>query len=155
MRINRESQGSPAHDRLEESFRPGSNGASTARQYDMVKKSATEIDIAKLANARAKGKRPWFFDNREAEKVMAMTLAVASELAVTRERLDTVERLLEAHGMLKRDKIDAFTPEPAAAKERDDWRQAYIARVLRIVNQELEAVGQERARAETKTKPQG
>lgn len=152
MRINRESHAVPVHEHLEEIHAPGSNGGKTAWRHGMVKKSAKDIDIVKLANARAKGKRPWFFDNREAERVMAMTLAVASELAVTRERLDTVERLLEAHGLLKREKIDAFKPEPAVAKERDDWRHAYIARVLRIVNQELEAISDERAKAVAKTK---
>jgi uncharacterized FlgJ-related protein len=119
----------------------------------MAKPSAKDIDVVKLANARAKGKRPWFFDNPEVEKVLAMTMAVASELAVTRERLDTVERLLESQGLLKRQAVETFKPDAAATDERNQWRQAYIARVLRIVTQELEAIGEERARAGKKKAP--
>ena len=54
-----------------------------------------DIDINKLANAKSKGKRPYFFDDPAVERVLSITMAVATELAVTRERLDTVERLLE------------------------------------------------------------
>ncbi|MDX2144823.1 MAG: hypothetical protein SFV19_15820 [Rhodospirillaceae bacterium] len=119
----------------------------------MAKPSAKDIDVVKLANARAKGKRPWFFDNPEAEKVLAMTMAVASELAVTRERLDTVERLLEGLGLLKRQAVETFKPDAAANAERNQWRQAYIARVLRVVTQELEAIGEERAKKSAKARP--
>jgi hypothetical protein len=117
------------------------------------KPKPTEIDVVKIANARAKGKRPWFFDNPETEKVLAITMAVAGELAVTRERLDTLERLLESQGLLKRQAVEMFKPDAQAAGERDRWRQAYIARVLRVVTQELEAIGEERAKKFAKTSP--
>ena len=62
------------------------------------------------------------------------------ELAVTRQRIDTLERLLEAKGMLARSEIDAFAPDPAAAAERGLWTQEYLARVLRILQQEAEGI---------------
>ena len=92
------------------------------------------------ASAKPAGKRPYFLD-AQVEKVMAITMAVAQELAVTRERLDTVERLLAAKGILAHDEIEQFAPTPDEAAERGLWLQEYLARVLRIVQQEAEAVG--------------
>ena len=57
-----------------------------------------------------------------------------------RERLDTVERLLEAGTPVTKANIDAFHPDDDAARERQEWHAAYIARILRIVHQELEAL---------------
>ena len=102
--------------------------------------SEPSVDWIALAGAKPKGKRPYFFDDPAVERVLAITMAVVQELAVTRERLDTIERLLEKSGALKRADIDAYVPDPAAATERAEWSRAYIARVLRIVQQEMEAL---------------
>lgn len=101
---------------------------------------ASPIDWIALAGAKPKGKRPYFFKDPAVERVLAMLMAVTQELAVTRERLDTVERLLEQQGVLKSADIDAYAPDPAAATERAEWSRAYVARVLRIVQQEMEAM---------------
>ncbi len=95
-----------------------------------------------LADASAKpaGKRPYFL-NPETERVMAITMAVAQELAVARDRLDTLERLLEAKGLVLRDEIEGFAPTPRESAERGLWIQEYLARILRIVQQEGEAIG--------------
>jgi hypothetical protein len=71
---------------------------------------------------------------------MAITMAVVQELAVARERIDTLERLLEAKGVLDRLEIEAFVPTIDQAAERGLWSQEYIARVLRILQQEGEAI---------------
>ncbi|MGY8963773.1 MAG: hypothetical protein ACKVKT_09480 [Rhodospirillales bacterium] len=102
-----------------------------------------EIDVNKLANAKAKGKRPYFFDDPAVERVLSITMAVATELAVNRERLDTIERLLEAGEPVTKANIDSYRPDDDASKERQQWHADYIARILRIVHQELEAVENE------------
>jgi len=56
------------------------------------------IDPLKLAGTKPKGKRPFFLKDPDVEKVLAVTMALAQEVAVMRERLDTVERLLEEKG---------------------------------------------------------
>lgn len=91
------------------------------------------------ASAKPAGKRPYFLD-REVERVLAITMATVQELAVARQRVDTLERLLEAKGVLSRDEIDAFRPDADQAAERGLWMQEYLARVLRIVQQEGEAI---------------
>lgn len=98
------------------------------------------LDWIALTGTKPKGKRPYFFDDPATERVMAMLMAVTQELAVTRERLDTVERLLEQSGHLNRAQIEAYAPEPEPATERALATRAYIARVMRIVQQEMEAI---------------
>jgi len=66
-------------------------------------------------------------------------MAVAQELAVMRERLDTVERLLEAKGITQED-IEYFTPTKDQAEQRGAWTQEYLARILRIYQQEIEGL---------------
>ena len=92
-----------------------------------------------LAGAKPKGKRPFFLKDPDIERVMAITMAVAQELAVMRERLDTVERLLEAKGITQTD-IENFAPTKAQAEQRGAWTQEYLARILRIYQQDIEAI---------------
>ncbi|MCS6967681.1 MAG: hypothetical protein RMJ44_00850 [Cytophagales bacterium] len=99
-----------------------------------------EINDILLAGAKAKGKRPYFFEDPAVERVLNITMAVAGELAVLRERLDTIERLLEAKGILSRAEIEAYRPDAKSEEERQRWHAAYIARILRIVQQEMEAI---------------
>ena len=98
------------------------------------------LDPIALANAKARGKRPYFFRDPDVERVLSIAMAIAMEHAVTRQRLDALERLIEAKGLLSRAELDAFVPGPEAEAERTRWMKEYIARVLRIVQQETEAV---------------
>lgn len=98
------------------------------------------IDPIKLAGAKPKGKRPFFFESHESEKVMAITMAVAQELAVMRARMDTIERLLDDGGTISRADIETFTPGKTEAEERGAWTQEYMARILRVVQQDIEAL---------------
>ena len=72
---------------------------------------------------------------------MNIVMALVQETAVIRERLDTVERLLEKRGAVTRADIENFAPTKAEAEERGAWTQEFIARILRILQQEREALG--------------
>lgn len=98
------------------------------------------VDPLKLAGAKPKGKRPFFLKDPDVERVMAITMAVAQELAVMRERLDTIERLLERDGKVTREAIESFTPSKDEAAERGYWTQEYLARIMRIYQQDIEAL---------------
>ncbi len=100
----------------------------------------TQIDPLKLAGAKPKGKRPYFLKDPDVERVLAVTMAIAQEVAVMRERMDTVERLLEEKGSITQADIEAYTPAKPAAEERGAWTQEYLARILRIYQQEIEAL---------------
>ena len=91
------------------------------------------------ASAKPAGKRPYFLDP-QVERVMAITLAAVQELAVARQRIDTLERLLEARGVIAREEVERFAPTPEQAAERGLWTQEYLSRVLRILQQEAEGI---------------
>jgi pantoate kinase len=100
------------------------------------------LDPLALAGAKSKGKRPYFLKDPDVERALAVTMAVAQELAVMRERMDTIERLLDTKGVLTRADIEGFAPTKAQAEERGAWTQEYVARILRIVQQEAEALAE-------------
>jgi len=97
-------------------------------------------DPLKQAGAKARGKRPWFFEDTDTERLMTVVMALAQEVSVMRQRLDTVERVLETKGTLTRADIETFEPDKAEAAERGAWNQEFIARILRILQQEHEAL---------------
>lgn len=97
------------------------------------------IDHIKLASAKSKGKRPYFHEDPAVERVLNITMAVAGELAVLRERLDSIERILEKKGVILQEEIENYVPDSKEAEEqRQEWHSEYISRILRIVQQEME-----------------
>ncbi len=98
--------------------------------------------LDRRSRARAKGRRPAFFDEPAVDRLYSLSLALMAELSATRERLDTVERLLEAGGSLKRRDIEDYAPDRIAGEERGEETRAYIARVMRGFQQEVEAMEQ-------------
>lgn len=97
------------------------------------------VEALALSSAKSKGKRPWFLEP-EVERTLSVTMALAQELAVARQRMDTLERLLEAKGVLTRAEIESFAPTREEAAERGLWTQEFLTRILRIVQQEQEAI---------------
>ena len=93
------------------------------------------------AGAAAKGKRPAYFDEPGQDRMLSILLALVAEVSVLRERQDSVERLLEAKGSIDRADIEAYVADAAAAYERGVATKAYIARIMRGVQQEMEAMG--------------
>jgi|GEM_PF-201572 len=106
----------------------------------MAMKEPDALDPVAEANKRAHGKRPQFLDDPATERVLSIAMAIAGELSVARERIDTLERLLEEHGVFKRSAIEAYVPDAAAQAERNAWGREYIARILRIIDQDVQAL---------------
>ncbi len=88
----------------------------------------------------AKGKRPVYFDDPQSDKLLAIVMALTSEVSVLHERLDTLERLLQTKGILSIAEIEAYQPDDEVAKEREQWRADYIARVLLVLQEELDTL---------------
>lgn len=86
----------------------------------------------------AKGKKPQYFSDPAIDKLLWMTLTLMEELSVTRDRLDTVERLLAKRRVLTTQDIDHWQPDELAASERAARRSAYVDRMMRTVHRELE-----------------
>lgn len=95
----------------------------------------------------AKGKRPLYFSDPATDKLMAIVLSLVGELAVTRDRLDALERLLESQSTIGREALDELTFDEEATRERDRDRKDYIRRVMRVVTMELQRPDAEGATA--------
>jgi hypothetical protein len=102
--------------------------------------SADAVNDILMAGNKSKGGRPYFLDDPAVERVLNISMAVAAEVAVLHERMDTIERLLEAKGVLTKKEIEEYVPDDQAAEERQTWHARFTARILRIVQQEVEAV---------------
>ena len=94
-----------------------------------------EADPIQPAPAVPRGRRPEFTDDPMLDRLYSVTLALVSELAVTRTRLDTVERLLARRELLPTESIETYVPEPHEAEERARWHQQYLERVLRSLRE--------------------
>jgi DNA-binding transcriptional ArsR family regulator len=54
------------------------------------------MSVGSTLKRKAKGERPYFFDDPNVDRVVSMVMGLAGEVAVLHDRLDTLERLLEA-----------------------------------------------------------
>ncbi len=102
----------------------------------------TPFDWMAAANKKAKGKRPEYFDDPEDERMLSILMAVVGEVSVLRERMDTVERLLDAKGTINRADIESYTPDKQAAYERGAMIREYIYRVMRGPHQMVQELEQ-------------
>ncbi len=98
------------------------------------------VDWIARAGAKAKGRRPDFHEDPAIDRLLSLTMALVGEVSVLRERMDTIERLLEQKGSISRAEIEAYVPDRAAGDERGIATRAYIARVMRGFQQEVEAM---------------
>jgi len=98
------------------------------------------LDINKLdlAGTKAKGKRPYFLESKQTEQVMSIVMSLAMELSVTRERLASLECLLEQNGSLDRETLNSFEPDKQEVAKRSADTQEFLARILRIMQQDKE-----------------
>ncbi len=102
--------------------------------------SDDSIDWIARAGTRAKGKRPDTLQDYNAERTLSIVMALAAEVAVVKERLDTVERLLDAKGTISRSDIEAYQATDDAAYERALASKEFVARIMRAMQQEMEAM---------------
>jgi len=105
--------------------------------FTVTKNSTSKM--AKLQR-KAKGERPTFFQDPNVDKVVAMVMGLAGEVAVLHDRLDTAERLLEKSTDIKRSDIDNYKASAKVSAQRAQWREQFLSEVLRIVEIEQEAL---------------
>lgn len=80
----------------------------------------------------AKGKRPTFFEVDGVDEAMSMILVLASEFCVMRDRLDTVEKVATAKGIMLDEEVDNFEPDEATVLAREDRRKAFLNRLYYV-----------------------
>jgi hypothetical protein len=94
---------------------------------------------------KPKGQRPRYFDDPAVDRLVGMIMALAGEVAVMHDRHDTFERIAAEKGLIGRDEIERYRPSAEVAAERDRWREIYLGEVLRVVQQDLEALEKDSA----------
>ncbi len=94
----------------------------------------SEQDISLPRSTR--GRRPHFFENPETDVLMSVVLELASELSVLYDRVDAMQRVMDASGTLSRDALEGFEPTEEQAAERAARRQEYMQRLFRVVRSE-------------------
>ena len=72
------------------------------------------------------------------DRIIAMLMSLVTEVAVLRDRQDTVEAIAEQKGVMLAAEIEAFEPDPARAQAREAWRQEYLGRILYVFQEETE-----------------
>ena len=93
-----------------------------------------------MANAKAKGKRPEYFQDAMSEHHFSITMALVAELAVARERIDTLERVLVSKGIIDTEDVENFIPDARAEEQRQLAQVEYTARIFRALQQALECI---------------
>ena len=95
--------------------------------------AAPEVRLPRIA----KGKKPQYFSDPAIDKLLWMTLTLMEELSVARDRIDTLERLLDDRGLLRQGDVDGFVPGPAARAQRAARRAGFVDRMMRAAQAEL------------------
>lgn len=91
---------------------------------------------------KARGERPRYFEDPAIDKVLSIAMALAGEVAVLRDRLDSVERLLEKGEPVSQNLIDSYAPDATVREERDAWRETFLSTILRSVHEEREGLAE-------------
>lgn len=89
---------------------------------------------------KAKGERPYFFEEPAVDKLASMVLALTGELSVQSERYDSLLRVLEEKGVLDAAEVDGYEPGPAVMAEREQRRQALLETVMHVILAEVEGM---------------
>lgn len=86
----------------------------------------------------AKGERPYFLDDKDAEKAMNMVLALTGELSVVYTRLYALEKVLERHNLVAPGEVEQYKLTEEDHARLDRWRNDLIKIVLRPIHAEME-----------------
>ena len=91
-----------------------------------------------------KGRRPQFFQDPAIDQLHGMVMAMATEMAVLYERIDTMERVGAGRGISLREELARYRPDAAAQTEREAWRRRFLARLFYLYREDLDdRLGQE------------
>jgi hypothetical protein len=98
----------------------------------------TETPRSERPRKAAGPARQSYFDASDVDRVMGVLLALVSEVAAIRERLDTHERLAGAGSAASVEAVEAYRADDIAEDQREAWRDAYIRRLFRVITEDVE-----------------
>jgi hypothetical protein len=86
--------------------------------------------------------RPQYLLNEESDRMMMIITALAAEVSALRDRLDTHEALGERRRFATRKSVDQYRLTAQRQADRESQRQQLLARVYRILMEDLDEVRQ-------------
>ncbi len=78
-----------------------------------------------------------FFADPNVDRLLSMVVALASEVAVLHDRVDTHEQLAAQGTLPTAEQVEAFEASPELAAERERWRTRYLRRVMAKLSEEM------------------
>ena len=90
-------------------------------------------------------RRPDYLGDPDLDRVMMMLTALMAEVSAARERVDTVEKLVEAGLPPTAEAIEKYDPTEAVLADRAAVREAMLRRVYRVMLEELEPAADHQA----------
>jgi hypothetical protein len=86
-----------------------------------------------------KGRRAQFYPDPAIDQLLAIVVALTGELSVALDRIDTLERVLAARGVIGPCDVEAWVPDETASSERARRREELIERVFQVLSQYAQA----------------
>jgi len=86
----------------------------------------------------AKGKKPKYLDDGSIDNLMAMIMTLTQEISVLRDRIDTLEYMLENKDIISNKDFDEFVPSDDLETTRKNRRHELLERVLLPIKKDLE-----------------
>jgi hypothetical protein len=80
-----------------------------------------------------KGARAGFHSEAGVDQLFGIVAALAAELWAARERIDTLERLLEQAQVVSSGGVERFEPDSQAIAARQAERDAFIRRIFQVL----------------------
>jgi hypothetical protein len=98
----------------------------------------------------ARGRRPHFFEDPATDQLLSIVLELTQELSVLRERVDSMQRVLDRRGALPASELEEYVPDDAVEAERGRIRAEYLQRVFRVLRREPGTFAPREAEAHTR-----
>ena len=89
-----------------------------------------------------KGRRPQFNDDLAIDNVHGMIMALATELAVLHDRVDSMQRVAAAKGIVLSEEVDSFVPDNDTLVAREEWRRNLLKRMFYVLREQADDVSQ-------------
>ncbi len=82
---------------------------------------------------RSKGQRPQFYPDPAIDQLFAIVTALAAEISVAFDRLDTLERVLVQRATLPPAAVESYLPDASATQQRAQRRDELLQRVFAVL----------------------
>lgn len=108
---------------------------------------ADESEERRPLRRTIRGGRPFFFHDPAIDKVLNMTITLASEVWALRERLSAMEAVQVRQGALSPGEIDDYEFTTEQEERLGAERREFIANLFRVLQEQVEAAAEKSAAA--------